>query len=169
MTESTIETKPCKDCGVEYPVTREFFGQYKNKRSNGEIKIGHRNSCRKCMAKTTAEHHQNNKHMMYNRLEKRKRLEEQAEGSYSDADIERIRQLLENRCFFCDRELGGGGEVEHLTPISRGGSNYPDNLTLSCSKCNKEKTNKTLAEYVAWRNERKLHTRKAALRTATQQ
>jgi hypothetical protein len=55
--------KKCKDCGTEYPETREYFGQYKNKR--GEVtKIGYRNSCRKCMAERTAKHSVENPHLV---------------------------------------------------------------------------------------------------------
>jgi len=45
-------TKQCKDCGMVYPETREYFGQFK-KNSGG---IGFRNSCRQCMAARTAMH-----------------------------------------------------------------------------------------------------------------
>ena len=41
-------------------------------------------------------------------------------------------------------------EVEHLTPKSRGGSNYISNLALACSSCNNQKNNKTEQEYADW-------------------
>lgn len=161
MDEQPIE-KQCKDCKKVYPLTREYFGQYKNKR-NEVVKINFRNSCRLCMAKNTAKHYKLHKDKLMKRLEKRKHLEENAEGNYTKNDIEKIRKNLQDKCFFCSKELLGFGDIEHLTPISRGGSNNPDNLMLSCSKCNKEKTNKTLAEYIAWRKERELDTRDIAL------
>jgi hypothetical protein len=36
-------------------------------------------------------------------------------------------------------------EVEHLVPVSRGGSHQRDNLWLSCHKCNKLRSNRTSA------------------------
>lgn len=150
--------KKCKDCGNEYPETREYFGQYKNKRG-GVTKIGYRNSCRKCMANRTAEHSSENPHLVRNRLDRRQELVENARGYYANSDINSIRRELVDECRFCSTPLNGGGEVEHLTPLSRGGTNYPHNLTLSCLNCNREKTNKTLKEYLEWRVERGMENR----------
>lgn len=151
-----MEQKACKDCGVVYPVTREFFGQYRNKRSDGSVKIAFRNSCRKCMAANTRRYDAENPDNVAARAERRKQAEINAEGSYTSDDIHKIRQMLGDRCRFCGCTLDGKGQIEHLTPLSRGGSNNPSNLTLSCLKCNYEKTKKTLEEYLAWRQERKL-------------
>lgn len=44
--------------------------------------------------------------------------------------------------------------IDHLLPISRGGSNAPSNLVLACESCNLSKNNKTAAEffhYKYWR------------------
>ncbi|NBV99676.1 MAG: HNH endonuclease [Proteobacteria bacterium] len=155
-------SKKCKDCERIFPETREFFGQYKNNR-NGIIKIAFRNSCRECMAKNTQKHYVEKPDLLKKRLEKRKTLEHNATGDYSKADIEKIRINLDDKCFFCSKELNNTGEIEHLKPISRGGSNDPKNLTLSCLNCNREKTNKTLNEYINWRQERGLITRDMAI------
>ena len=146
--------KKCKDCGVCKPVDRKHFGQYKNTSTDGHIKIGYRNSCRECMAKNTSNHSKNNPDMVKLRLQKRKILEQHAKGSYNKWDIQKIRDNLSDKCRFCSVPLNGQGEVEHLTPLSRGGTHYPANLTLTCLKCNREKTNKTCEEYLEWRAER---------------
>lgn len=158
-----INSKPCKDCGNIQPETREFFGQFKNVNKEGAVTIRFRNSCRKCMAKTTKKHYEQKPDLIMRRLEKRRKLESEAEGNFGDQDVEKIRIVVEDKCFFCGKALLGKGDLEHLTPVSRGGSNYPSNLTLSCQNCNKEKTNKTLGEYIAWRQERGLYIRDLAL------
>jgi len=86
-----------------------------------------------------------------------------AGGSYTDQDIASIRKVLGDRCRFCDAPLNKKGHVEHLCPVTRGGTSYPRNLTLSCEKCNLAKTNKTLAEFIVWRRERHLNVREIAL------
>lgn len=154
-----MNIKKCKDCANEYPETRDYFGQYKNQRK-GVVKIGFRSSCRKCMAKRTATHSANNPDMVRERLTRRMIRNMEAQGSYSQVQINTLRAELGDRCRFCGSELNGLGDIEHLTPISRGGSNNIQNLTLSCSKCNKEKTNKTLSEYQSWRVERGMKNRK---------
>lgn len=138
--------------------TREFFGQFKNKRS-GVTKIGYRNSCRVCMASRTAKHSEEKPNMHKARVKKYFDTKANADGSYTDNDIQNLRQKLNDQCRFCLKNLNGRGEIEHLTPLSRGGSNNPSNLTLACPECNKEKTKKTLKEYLEWRKERNLFIR----------
>jgi 5-methylcytosine-specific restriction endonuclease McrA len=154
-----IKIKRCKDCGKEYPETREYFGQYNNVR-DGISRIGYRNSCRKCMAERTAKHSKNNPHQVRARWESRKRLQDNALGFYMTSDLTKLRRELNDKCRFCGAPLNGAGEVDHLTPLARGGTKYARNLTLACLKCNREKTNKTLDEYRKWRTERGLKNRK---------
>lgn len=58
-------------------------------------------------------------------------------------------------CFYCDRPLGWGNQcvlppqVEHRVPRSRGGSDHPSNLCLSCVECNADKGTLTDVEYAA--------------------
>ena len=42
-------------------------------------------------------------------------------------------------------------QVEHLFPVSRGGTNKPSNLVLAHRKCNQEKSDKDIKEYFLWR------------------
>jgi 5-methylcytosine-specific restriction endonuclease McrA len=45
-------------------------------------------------------------------------------------------------------------EMDHLVPISRGGTNARDNLVLACFACNRSKGGKLLAEWQAERARR---------------
>ncbi len=51
------------------------------------------------------------------------------------------------RCVYCG-ETKVRLEIEHLTPVSRKGSNRISNLAIACCSCNREKGNRTVAEYV---------------------
>lgn len=42
-------------------------------------------------------------------------------------------------------------QVEHLTPVSKGGTNDETNLVLAHRTCNQEKKQTTLPEYLVWR------------------
>lgn len=50
-------------------------------------------------------------------------------------------------CTYCP---GAATEIDHIWPISRGGSNDPENLTPACGTCNRSKGSKTLAEWLGF-------------------
>jgi 5-methylcytosine-specific restriction endonuclease McrA len=51
-------------------------------------------------------------------------------------------------CAYCDR-TDRPLEVEHMIPVSRGGTDRLANLTLACHPCNQAKGNRTVAEFLA--------------------
>jgi 5-methylcytosine-specific restriction endonuclease McrA len=57
------------------------------------------------------------------------------------------RELPATSEFFHKRGNSIGYEIEHKTPLSRGGSNLNDNLCLSCEHCNDVKHCRTEEEY----------------------
>lgn len=100
---------------------------------------------------------------------RRKRLSK-AEGKHTPDDIGQIWELQNRKCYFCWRPLWvsfiGLGEtkillafgewhVEHLTPISKGGSKWPDNIALTCKECNQRKSDRS--EVFFWRLLEKEH------------
>ena len=64
-------------------------------------------------------------------------------------------------CVYCGKSLWKNGiklEVDHIIPISKGGTDDIDNLTTSCRKCNREKSGKLigLVKNTSLENEKKL-------------
>ena len=53
------------------------------------------------------------------------------------------------RCAYCHEEATSTNrwEIDHILPRSRGGSDRPANLALSCHACNQAKGNRTAAEF----------------------
>lgn len=80
---------------------------------------------------------------------KRRALLEQAEGTYTVADIARLYDNQDASCFYCHVHLTRL-HVDHKTPLSRGGSNWPANLCLTCPRCNVRKCDKTAEEFIAY-------------------
>ncbi len=74
-----------------------------------------------------------------------------APGYHNESDIQIIRNLLNDECFYCGKALHGGGHLDHMTPLMRGGSNWPENLVVACVKCNLDKHAKTAGEFIQWR------------------
>jgi 5-methylcytosine-specific restriction endonuclease McrA len=72
-----------------------------------------------------------------------------ADGHHTAADVTAIAAKQRGRCICCNkrRKL----EVDHIVPLSKGGSNWPHNLQLLCRPCNASKSAK---DQVAFMQER---------------
>lgn len=57
----------------------------------------------------------------------------------------------DGKCAYCKCELNGKFHIDHIQPLARGGTNYPDNLACSCAECNLSKGAKTIDEWAATR------------------
>lgn len=62
-----------------------------------------------------------------------------AKGSHSVEDIENIVKMQAGRCAYCQRRLAGKYEIDHIEPLSTGGSNDKTNLQALCPPCNRRK------------------------------
>lgn len=59
-----------------------------------------------------------------------------------------LRDGQRNRCFYCGTDMGNRPTLEHLTPVSKGGTNVEYNLVYACQSCNSKKHDSTLEEYI---------------------
>ena len=51
-----------------------------------------------------------------------------ANGTHTAEDIQRQYKRQDGRCYYCGQNVGKVYHVDHVVPLSRGGSNDPDNL-----------------------------------------
>lgn len=70
-----------------------------------------------------------------------------ADGTFDGDDILALFSEQDGTCL-CGDDLGGGYHVDHMTPLSRGGSNWPSNLQLLCVPCNLSKGSRTMHEWL---------------------
>jgi 5-methylcytosine-specific restriction endonuclease McrA len=79
---------------------------------------------------------------------RRRALEASAPGTHTAADI-RIQISAQTdkkgvvRCWWCGCDIGDAYHIDHRVPLSKGGSNAPDNLVIACPTCNLSKSDKT--------------------------
>lgn len=73
----------------------------------------------------------------------------QAEGSHTDQDVLDLAVAQGFTCVYCSAPLAKGCHIDHKTPLSRGGSDYPSNLQILCGPCNLKKNARTDEEYRA--------------------
>lgn len=137
--------RKCRYCDKTFPETEQFFGHT----PSGTFRW----KCRECMRAHVKEHSTHNPQMVTARaLARRERTEKV--GAMSASQRSRVlsnqRRRQGSKCFYCKEKVVGTGELDHMTPIAKGGRDVAENLIFSCSRCNKEKHNKTVEEYRDW-------------------
>lgn len=68
-------------------------------------------------------------------------------GTFTKEDIQNIYEWQKGQCYWCKKVVGKNYHIDHIWPISKGGSNNPENLCISCPSCNHRKHNKTPMEF----------------------
>lgn len=72
----------------------------------------------------------------------RRTRELEAVGEFTASDIKTLFRRQRGRCAYhdhCGASIKGGYHVDHITPLARGGTNWPKNLQLTCANCNNRK------------------------------
>ena len=90
-----------------------------------------------------------NKARLYNAT--RRGLLRSAEGTFTTEDLAEIRKRQRDRCAYCRAKLEGAGHLDHITAVSKGGSNWPRNLQWLCATCNVSKHDKDAIDFAQTR------------------
>jgi hypothetical protein len=112
-----------------------------------------RSSTRKSTAKWLAtekgqqtynEWYANNPHKVRAGWERRRNRSKNAEGFYTGDDIMNLWNKQKGCCLNCRKQMGKKIQnavfhIDHIYPISKGGTNWADNLQLLCPTCNWQK------------------------------
>lgn len=78
---------------------------------------------------------------------KRRAISRGAAGKFTAEDVAAIAQAQRHKCAYCRVSLRKAKQIDHIIPLSRGGSNWPSNLQLLCSHCNQSKGAKLPEEF----------------------
>lgn len=106
---------------------------YKGVRKNGESKqVYHKNYCK------------NNPEVISHLKSLRYAREKNAIGSHTLKQWKELKESYGNMCAFCkaDKKL----TKDHIIPLTKGGSNYIENIQPLCRNCNSKKNNKIIHE-----------------------
>lgn len=80
-------------------------------------------------------------------LRRRRAHKRNAEGDHTGADIQRQYKAQKGKCYYCKAPAGKDYQVDHVVPLSRGGSNDPANLVIACRSCNASKSDRLPHEW----------------------
>jgi len=81
------------------------------------------------------------------RYSRRRALVKNAEGSYTAEDTVAQYERQKGKCFYCGVDVGDDYHVDHVVPLSKGGTNGPENLVVACPHCNLSKYAKHPMEF----------------------
>lgn len=70
-----------------------------------------------------------------------------APGHHTDADVRRQFKRQAGHCHWCQEPLLAF-ERDHVVPLSRGGSDSPENIVVVCQSCNRKKGSRALEEWL---------------------
>ncbi|HOT61177.1 MAG TPA: HNH endonuclease [Candidatus Dojkabacteria bacterium] len=67
---------------------------------------------------------------------------------FEDAVLQRLKEQ-DYKCLYCGKDIEDDFSIDHIIPLSRGGTNEPDNIDLVCKDCNTRKSTRTKSEYLS--------------------
>ena len=104
-------------------------------RKNGNIHT----PCKNCRKISYSKYRKNNlvKFRSYSATAKAKR--KMSAGTHTPKDIAALYKKCNGKCTYCSINLDEKYAVDHIIPLSRGGTNYPINLQILCIPCNASK------------------------------
>lgn len=135
-------TRKCKDCLCEQARSwaRQNWEQKREYNSSAAVKQRKRRH-----REMNLERYREIARVGQNR---RRALELGAEGAYDRKDIVEMFEQQHGLCCYCEVPLHESYHIEHIVPLSRGGSNSPENIALACASCNSRKAARTLMEFL---------------------
>ncbi|MBZ9659817.1 HNH endonuclease [Mesorhizobium sp. ESP-6-4] len=95
----------------------------------------------------------NNPETVQSNVRARRARKRNAEGHHTKEDIERLLIRQNFKCAECGTDIRkrASRQVDHIMPLKLGGTNWPHNLQLLCSTCNKVKAAKHPLDFAAER------------------
>lgn len=112
-----------------------------DERGHFSKKITKSGGCVQCYKEKAKERVQENNATVKAASQTRRARMVNAEGSFSSDDVYRLFVCQDGLCTGCYADLiKTTYHVDHIMPLSKGGSNWPDNIQLLCPQCNREKS-----------------------------
>lgn len=152
------DKKQCCRCLVVHPATTEYFHKDAHIRRDGLSSL-----CKNCIRVKQRAFRLTNRERLNEEARQRSKHRDKAEqkrrnaarrarimgagGSYTKEDVERQYQIQRGKCWWCGKQCGTNYHADHLVPLSRGGTKWPNNIVIACPSCNLSKGDKMPEEW----------------------
>lgn len=95
----------------------------------------------------------NNKDKICMHAQNRRAISKGAEGYYIENDVKKLFHDQHESCIICGRLFSEilKYTIDHIIPLSKGGSNWPCNIQLLCGSCNYSKGAKYMEDWLLFR------------------
>ena len=151
----------CKSCDMKYnKANSEKISEYqknyymKTAEYSAERKRKYHHENRDRIAAKRKIYRSENSEMLTISKRNERAKRRKAEGKHTLEEIQKILEMQKFMCANCNAKLVKSGKnkyhVDHIMPLIKGGSNWPDNLQCLCPTCNLRKNAK---DPIAWANE----------------
>ena len=152
--------KPCtKEKNVRWALKNKDKVNARSRRWNTKNAEAKRN--------TNANYREKNQPLINERRRKKRALDpsgdrlqtakrRKAKGTLPKDIVVTLLQRQNYKCVCCNVSLVAGYHLDHIVPISRGGSNTADNVQLLTPTCNLQKYNLTLEEFLTKRRKKNI-------------
>ena len=127
-----------------------------NAESIEEYNLEWREKNRTHIQKYSQDYHSGNPQVKRVSENKRRAQKRRSKGAFSWEDVERLYILQVGMCVYCEADLSDKFEIDHITPLSRGGDNSAENIQLTSPPCNRGKHAKTHDEYLEFLKRRRV-------------
>lgn len=88
-----------------------------------------------------------NKHIRAANQRNRRAKKKSSVGQHTANDIKNLMEFQKGKCACCLKSIKDGYQVDHIIPLSKGGSNDKYNIQLLCAPCNLSKRAKDPIEF----------------------
>jgi len=135
--------KHCYICGKNYPATTEYFRT--RNRKTGQLAF----DCFDCRNARTRQYRKDHpERVRAQATNKNRKRKLGVQGAHTEAEIKLLFRSQKGLCWWCGKAVDPTAyHVDHRVPLTRGGTDYAENLCITCPACNMSKHNKLPHEW----------------------
>ena len=151
--ERQVSSGNCFQCSREHGLEVKRAGCKRRYRANKELVAEKYRAYylkrRDYMLERAREYQRQNPEKVNFHSSQRSAMRRSAEGKYTAEDISRISEAQAGKCAACRVSFRVRKQsIDHIRPLTKGGSNWPSNIQLLCGSCNSRKKDRDSLDFM---------------------